>query len=151
MKKKTSQDPLELCCVDSLLNLELPEESGRKMTEDDLGSLCFEFLNGGSHSDDDEIKEEDLKKLPYLNWSGGTKKTSIWPFCLPHAVTQDAIKIGWDSKVWKEPMVFKLERFLNEEDGYLKFVPILFINCFKFKSHINSYPERRQYMRHRDK
>ncbi|KAI3973321.1 hypothetical protein MKX01_020696 [Papaver californicum] len=65
-KKKTSS----LCYVDSLLNLELPddEEGGKtKLTENEMVSLCSEFLNG-------EImmmvvvryKEEDLKKLTHL-------------------------------------------------------------------------------------
>ncbi|MCL7046003.1 hypothetical protein MKW94_024311 [Papaver nudicaule] len=180
MKKKTSQDhekSLGLCYVDSLLNLELPDAEGgrRKLTENEIVSLCSEFLNAGtdttsaalqwimanlvkyqeiqsklfdeirihleksgSHSDDDEIKEEDLKKLPYLKAVilEGLRRHPPAHFVLPHAVTQDVeldgyvvpkeatlnfmvAEIGWDPKVWEEPMVFKPERFLNEENGFL--------------------------------
>ncbi|XP_058086033.1 cytochrome P450 89A2-like [Magnolia sinica] len=34
--------------VDSLLDLELPEEGGRKLTEGEMVSLCSEFLNAGT-------------------------------------------------------------------------------------------------------
>ncbi|MCL7038911.1 hypothetical protein MKW94_023127 [Papaver nudicaule] len=171
--KKTSQDhekSLGLCYVDSLLNLELPEEGGRKLTEHEIVSLCSEFLNAGtdttstaiqwvmanlvkyqdiqsklfeeirvfeksrSDSDGDEIKEEDLKKLPYLKAVvlEGLRRHPPGHFVLPHAVTQDVgldgyvvpkeatvnvmvAEIGWDPKVWEDPMVFKPERFLNED------------------------------------
>ncbi|KAI3937848.1 hypothetical protein MKW92_039125, partial [Papaver armeniacum] len=110
--KKTKEEnhedkSLGLCYVDSLLNLELPDEKGRtrKLTENEMVSLCSEFLNGGTDttsatlqwvmanlvkyqeiqsklfdeiknleqsrsedSNDGEIQEEDLKKLPYLRF-----------------------------------------------------------------------------------
>ncbi|KAI3868166.1 hypothetical protein MKW92_016999 [Papaver armeniacum] len=53
--KKTSEEnhdekSLGLCYVDSLLNLELPDGEGRtrKLTENEMVSLCSEFLNGGT-------------------------------------------------------------------------------------------------------
>ncbi|KAI3960245.1 hypothetical protein MKW98_016969 [Papaver atlanticum] len=169
--KKTFEDnekSLGLCYVDSLLNIELPDEGGRKLTENEIVSLCSEFLNAGTDttstalqwvmanlvkyqeiqsklydeiktldSGDDEIKEEDLKKLPYLKAVilEGLRRHPPGHFVLPHAVTQDIgldgyvvpkeatvnvmiAEIGWDSKVWEDPMMFKPERFLSE-DGIL--------------------------------
>ncbi|XP_026388162.1 cytochrome P450 89A2-like [Papaver somniferum] len=169
--KKTFEDnekSLGLCYVDSLLNLELPDEGGRKLTEHEIVSLCSEFLNAGTdttstalqwvmanlvkyqeiqsklydeiktlYSGDDEIKEEDLKKLPYLKAVilEGLRRHPPGHFVLPHAVTQDIgldgyvvpkeatvnvmiAEIGWDSKVWEDPMMFKPERFLSK-DGIL--------------------------------
>ncbi|RZC92848.1 hypothetical protein C5167_004030 [Papaver somniferum] len=99
LKKKTCENHekvLGLCYVDSLLNLELPDEGGRKLTQDEIVTLCSEFLTAGAGttstalqwvmanlvkhqdiqsklydeirkiSDGDETKEEDLKELPYL-------------------------------------------------------------------------------------
>ncbi|KAI3858014.1 hypothetical protein MKX03_037244 [Papaver bracteatum] len=174
--KKTSEDKkdheeksLGLCYVDSLLNLELPDEGGRKLTEQEIVGLCSEFLDAGTDttstglqwimanlvkhqeiqsklldeirtldSDHDEIQEEDLKKLPYLKAVilEGLRRHPPGHFVLPHAVTQDVrldgyvvpkdatvnimiAEIGWDPKIWEDPMVFKPERFLNEDDGSL--------------------------------
>ncbi|RZC47677.1 hypothetical protein C5167_040625 [Papaver somniferum] len=166
---------LGLCYVDSLLNLELPDEEGgkRKLSENEIVSLCSEFLNGGTDttsttlqwvmanlvkyqeiqsklfheikkieqsrsedSNDGEIQEEDLKKLPYLRSVvlEGLRRHPPGHFLLAHAVTQDVVldgyvipkeatvnvmiaEIGRDPKVWEDPMMFKPERFLNEEDG----------------------------------
>ncbi|KAI3898482.1 hypothetical protein MKW92_006331 [Papaver armeniacum] len=172
--KKTSPDKnqqeeksLGLCYVDSLLNLELPDEGGRKLTEQEIVGLCAEFLDAGtdttstalqwimanlvkyqeiqsklsdeiSRLNSDEIQEEDLKKLPYLKAVilEGLRRHPPGHFVLPHAVTQDVVldgyvipkeatvnimiaEIGWDPKIWEDPMVFKSERFLNEDDGSL--------------------------------
>ncbi|KAI3882618.1 hypothetical protein MKX03_007562 [Papaver bracteatum] len=124
MKKKTvgnHEKVLGLCYVDSLLKLELPNEGGRKLTENELVTLCSEFLTAGAGttstalqwimanlvkyqeiqsklydeirkiSDDDEIKEEDLKELPYLRAVilEGLRRHPPGHFVLPHAVTQD--------------------------------------------------------------
>ncbi|KAI3872492.1 hypothetical protein MKW98_015838 [Papaver atlanticum] len=176
--KKTSEEnhdekSLGLCYVDSLLNLELPDVEGgkRKLTENEMVSLCSEFLNGGTDTtsttlqwvmanlvkyqeiqsklfdeiknheqsrsedsnNDGEIQEEDLKKLPYLRAVilEGLRRHPPGHFVLPHAVTQDVVldgyeipkeatvnvmiaEIGRDPKVWEDPMMFKPERFLNE-------------------------------------
>ncbi|KAK7243097.1 hypothetical protein RIF29_37882 [Crotalaria pallida] len=91
-------------------------------------------------SDDDKeevkeiINEEDLEKLPYLKAVilEALRRHPPGHFVLPHAVTNDVVfngylvpkkgsvnfmvaEIGWDSKVWEDPMVFKPERFLNED------------------------------------
>ncbi|KAL5996112.1 hypothetical protein ACLOJK_026185 [Asimina triloba] len=44
-KKKSSCD---FCYVDALLALELPEEGGRKLTESEMVTLCFEILTAGT-------------------------------------------------------------------------------------------------------
>ncbi|KAI3972957.1 hypothetical protein MKX01_019615 [Papaver californicum] len=143
--KKISEDKnheksLGLCYVDSLLNLELPNEGGRKLTEQEIVSLCSEFLDAATDTTSTAlqwIQEEDLKKLPYLKAVilEGLRRHPPAHFILPHAVTQDIgldgyvvpkeatvnvmiAEIGWDSKVWEDPMVFKPDRFLNE-DGVL--------------------------------
>ncbi|RZC55801.1 hypothetical protein C5167_014651 [Papaver somniferum] len=105
MKKKTSENheekSLGLCYVDSLLNLDLPDEEDeggrrRKLSENEIVSLCSEFLNAGTDttstalqwvmanlvkyhdiqsklydeirkvSHDNKIEEEDSRKMPYL-------------------------------------------------------------------------------------
>ncbi|KAI3901440.1 hypothetical protein MKW92_037431 [Papaver armeniacum] len=177
MKKTSSEihdekSSLGFCYVDSLLNLELPDEGGRKLTENEIVSLCSEFFDAGTDTtstalqwilanlvkyqdiqsklcdeikkisddcDDDEMQEEDLKKLPYLKAVilEGLRRHPPAHFVLDHAVTQDVgldgyivpkeaivnfmvAEIGWDTKVWGEDsMVFKPERFLNEDDGSL--------------------------------
>ncbi|KAI3944761.1 hypothetical protein MKW92_033829 [Papaver armeniacum] len=168
--KRTCEDKeksLGLCYVDSLLNLELPDEVGRKLTDNEIVSLCSEFLTAGTDTtstalqwvmanlvkhqeiqsklydeigtlDSNEIQEEELKKLPYLKAVilEGLRRHPPGHFVLPHAVTQDVMldgyvipkeatvsvmlaEIGWDPKVWEDPMVFKPERFLNEDNGML--------------------------------
>ncbi|KAI3995640.1 hypothetical protein MKX01_013686 [Papaver californicum] len=99
----------------------------------DIQSKLYDEIRT-SDSDDGEIKEEDLKELPYLKAVilEGLRRHPPGHFVLPHAVTQDIeldgnvvlkevtvnvmiAEIGWDSKLWEDPMMFKPERFLNEE------------------------------------
>ncbi|KAF5192732.1 Cytochrome p450 [Thalictrum thalictroides] len=153
--------------ADTLLNLNVPEEGGRKLKDQEMVSLCSEFLNAGTdttstalqwiianivkHQDiqarlfeeikgvvslesGDEIKEEDLHKMPYLKAVvlEGLRRHPPGHFVLPHAVTEDirldeyvvpkgasvnfmVAELGWDPKVWKDPMEFKPERFCGEE------------------------------------
>ncbi|XP_042503655.1 cytochrome P450 89A2-like [Macadamia integrifolia] len=82
----------------------------------------------------EEIREEDLQKMPYLKAVvlEGLRRHPPSHFVLPHAVTEDIVldghvipkkatvnfmvaEMGWDPKVWKDPMEFKPERFLSEE------------------------------------
>ncbi|KAG4908934.1 hypothetical protein AAZX31_20G017500 [Glycine max] len=154
--------------VDTLLDLELPEEK-RKLNEEELVTLCSEFLNAGTDTtstalqwimanlvkyphvqervveeikevvgervrEEREVKEEDLQKLPYLKAVilEGLRRHPPGHFVLPHAVTEDVVfndylvpkngtvnfmvaEIGWDPKVWEDPMAFKPERFMNDE------------------------------------
>ncbi|XP_030477085.2 cytochrome P450 89A2-like [Syzygium oleosum] len=149
--------------VDTLLDLELPEEK-RKLEEDEITSLCSEFLNAGTDTTStalqwimanlvkypeiqerlyDEIKsvveqgaekveEEDLQRMGYLKAVvlEGLRRHPPGHFVVPHAVTEDTelggyvipkdgtinftvAEMGWDPKVWEDPMSFKPERFLN--------------------------------------
>jgi cytochrome P450 len=164
-----NNDGYVVCYVDTLLNLQLPEEK-RKLDEGEIVALCSEFLTAGTDTtsttiewvmanlvknkhmqhrlveeiedlvgDDDrekmEVREEDLEKLPYLKALilEGLRRHPPSHYAIPHAVTEDVIlngyfvpkngtvnfmvaDIGLDPTVWKDPMVFKPERFLKDED-----------------------------------
>ncbi|KAE8077530.1 hypothetical protein FH972_016087 [Carpinus fangiana] len=83
-----------------------------------------------------EVKEEDLHKLPYLKAVvlEGLRRHPPVHFVVPHAVTEDVVldgylvpknaslnfmvaDMGWDPKVWEDPMAFKPERFLSGGGG----------------------------------
>ncbi|KAF8369967.1 hypothetical protein HHK36_031980 [Tetracentron sinense] len=163
--KKVNQDNI-ISYVDTLLDLQVPDEK-RKLNEDEMVTLCSEFLNGGTdttstalqwimanlvkHQDiqarlfseingvvgpGEEIKEEDLQKMPYLKAVvlEGLRRHPPTHFVLPHAVTEETsldgyviprnaivnfmvAEMGWDPKVWEDPMEFKPERFLSSTDG----------------------------------
>ncbi|KAL5577204.1 hypothetical protein UlMin_018903 [Ulmus minor] len=86
----------------------------------------------GNPDEIEEVKEEDLKSVPYLKSVilEGLRRHPPAYFVLPHAVKNDIVldgyvvpkkgvvnvmvaEMGWDPKVWEEPMEFKPERFLN--------------------------------------
>ncbi|XP_071725010.1 cytochrome P450 89A2-like [Rutidosis leptorrhynchoides] len=151
--------------VDSLLELELPEENNPKLHEREIVALCSEFLSAGTDTtstavqwimanlvknqetqdklfteiksvvvdDEEEVKEEVLPKMPYLKAIAleGLRRHPPGHFLLPHAVTKDFVlnghvlpknattnfvvaEMGWDPKVWDNPMEFKPERFLKD-------------------------------------
>ncbi|XP_031270409.1 cytochrome P450 89A2-like [Pistacia vera] len=162
---KAKEDEYVLAYVDTLLDLELPEEK-RKLIESEIVSLSSEFLNAGTDTTstalqwimanlvkypyiqekifmeikgivedgEEEVKEEDLQKMPYLKAVilEGLRRHPPGHFVLPHAVTEDVelngymipkngtinfmvADIGWDPKVWEDPMAFKPERFEGGE------------------------------------
>ncbi|XP_050384321.1 cytochrome P450 89A2-like [Argentina anserina] len=165
VKQNKSEDYV-LSYVDTLWDLELPNEK-RKLTEDEIISLCTEFMNAGVdttttalqwimanivkyptvqerllaeikgvlvETKDEEVKEEVLPKMPYLQAVilEGLRRHPPAHLLSPHAVTHDIIldgymvpkngtvnflvaDMGWDPEVWENPMDFKPERFLNKE------------------------------------
>ncbi|OMO95973.1 Cytochrome P450 [Corchorus capsularis] len=163
---KKESDDYVLAYVDTLFNLELPEEK-RKLDEGEIVTLAAEFLNAGTDTTstalqwvmanlvkypnvqekllieikgvmektgEEEIKEEDLQKMPYLKAVilEGLRRHPPGHFLLPHRTTEDIVlggflvpkngivnfmvaDIGRDPKVWENPMEFKPERFLKND------------------------------------
>ncbi|KAI0529284.1 hypothetical protein KFK09_001831 [Dendrobium nobile] len=151
--------------VDSLLDLSLAQEGGSQLTDNEIILLCSEFLTAGTDStatalqwimaeiavrtavqaklleelkgiNGEEIKEEDLNKLPYLKAVvlEGLRRHPPSHFLLPHSVIKDVefggylipknasinftvADMAWDEKLWEEPMEFKPERFMAGGDG----------------------------------
>ncbi|XP_072997188.1 cytochrome P450 89A2-like [Typha latifolia] len=152
--------------VDSLLEIRIPEEGGRALTEDDMVALCSEFLNAGTDTTttalqwimanlvknqeiqrklaeeiesvvgEREIEEEDIERMKYLKAVilEGLRRHPPAHFVLPHAMTEEGeiggyrvpkgavvnfmvAEIALDEEVWKEPMEFKPERFLEGGEG----------------------------------
>ncbi|KAK9939921.1 hypothetical protein M0R45_016601 [Rubus argutus] len=164
--KLSNGDDFVLAYVDTLLDLQLPDEK-RNLTEYEVISLCSEFLNSGTDTTStalqwimanivkyptiqerlfeeiqgvveettEEVKDEDLQKMPYLKAVvlECLRRHPPSHFVLPHSVTHDVVldshvvpkngivnfmvaDMGWDAQVWKDPMDFKPERFLNAGD-----------------------------------
>ncbi|XP_042490699.1 cytochrome P450 89A2-like [Macadamia integrifolia] len=163
-KKQDNPDEFVVSYADTLFDLKIPDE-GRNLTEQEMMTLCSEFLNGGTDttatalqwimanlvkhqgiqeklyceiegvvSSGEEIREEDLQKMPYLKAVvlEGLRRHPPTHFVLPHAVTEDIVfdghfipkraavnfmvgEMGLDPKVWKDPMEFRPQRFLSEE------------------------------------
>jgi cytochrome P450 len=84
-----------------------------------------------------EVKEEDLEKLPHLKAVilEGLRRHPPSHYLIPHAVTEDVIfngylvpkngtvnfmvaEVGWDPKVWEDPMEFKPKRFEGSSSGF---------------------------------
>ncbi|KAK1272669.1 Cytochrome P450 89A9 [Acorus gramineus] len=80
----------------------------------------------------EEVNEEDLHRMPYVKAVvlEGLRRHPPGHFVLPHAVSEEVCieghvipknatvnftvaEMGWDEKVWEEPMEFKPERFLS--------------------------------------
>ncbi|KAH7692710.1 Cytochrome P450 E-class group I protein [Dioscorea alata] len=154
--------------LDSLLDIKLPEEGHRKLTDDELANLCSEFLNAGTDttatslewimanlvkhqeiqaklfeeiqgvvgSEAEEVKEEELQRMPYLKAVvlEGLRRHPAGHFLLPHSVAEDVMlngyvipkgvtinfmvaDLGRDDKVWDKPMEFRPERFMKGGEG----------------------------------
>ncbi|XP_062119679.1 cytochrome P450 89A2-like [Humulus lupulus] len=104
----------------------------------------YEEIKGVMGDDDrrrgKEIEEEDLQRMPYLKAVilEGLRRHPPGHFVLPHAVSEDVVvgghvvpkkgsvnfmvaEMGWDPKVWEDPMAFKPERFLVGDDSKVEF------------------------------
>ncbi|XP_031270447.1 cytochrome P450 89A2-like [Pistacia vera] len=165
---KQVNDEYVLAYVDTLFDLELPEEK-RKLNDIEISNLCSEFLVAGTDTtstalqwvmanlvkypriqeklfteikgvvgdEETEVKEDELQKMPYLKAVilEGLRRHPPAHFLLTHAVSEDTVlngffipkkasvnvmvaDIGWDPKVWEDPMEFKPERFLNNEQAF---------------------------------
>ncbi|XP_038678611.1 cytochrome P450 89A2-like [Tripterygium wilfordii] len=85
------------------------------------------------------VKEDELQRMPYLKAVvlEGLRRHPPGHFVLPHAVTEEVMldqylipknstvnfmvaQMGWDPKVWEDPMGFKPERFMSS-DGEVVF------------------------------
>ncbi|KAH7853578.1 hypothetical protein Vadar_004304 [Vaccinium darrowii] len=173
-EKEEEEEESVVAYVDSLFKLQLPDEK-TKLDENDIVSLCSEFLNTGTdttiiamewimanlvkyphiqaklHEEINElvgpppklgennqganmrmIMEKDLQRMSYLKFVvlEALRRHPPTHFALPHSVTEDVelegylvpkdtivnimvANIGWDPKVWDEPMKFKPERFFK--------------------------------------
>ncbi|XVE62355.1 hypothetical protein DITRI_Ditri06bG0111600 [Diplodiscus trichospermus] len=127
-KEGEADDEYVLAYVDTLLDVQLPEEK-RKLTEEEIVSLSCEFLDAGTdttstalqwimanmmkyphvqdklfmeikgvvRAEDEEIKEDDLQKIPYLKAVilEGLRRHPPGHFVLPHTVREDTVLGGY--------------------------------------------------------
>ncbi|KAK4284506.1 hypothetical protein QN277_001330 [Acacia crassicarpa] len=96
--------------------------------------LVHEIREVVGEREDKEVREEDLNNMAYLKAVilEGLRRHPPAHLVLPHAVSEDVVfnnysipkkgtvnfmvaQMGWDPKVWEDPMEFKPERFLNSE------------------------------------
>ena len=99
-----------------------------------IQAKLFEEISGVVGEGGEEVKEEDLQKMPYLKAVilEGLRRHPPAHFLLPHSVIQDATlegfaipkntlvnfmvaDMGWNPKIWDDPMAFKPERFMNSK------------------------------------
>ncbi|KAL4353829.1 hypothetical protein GQ457_06G024170 [Hibiscus cannabinus] len=128
-RKEAKGDGSVFAYVDTLLDLELPDEN-RKLEEKEIVTLASEFINGGTDTtttalqwimanlvkhpriqdrllveikgvvgdaNAEEIKQDDLQKMPYLKAVvlEGLRRHPPVHFVLPHCVTEDTVLGGY--------------------------------------------------------
>ncbi|XP_039128151.1 cytochrome P450 89A2-like [Dioscorea cayenensis subsp. rotundata] len=102
----------------------------------DIQAKLFDEIQGVVGSEAEEVKEEELHKMPYLKAVvlEGLRRHPPGHFVLPHTVTEDVMlngyvipkgasvnfmvaEMGRDEKVWENPMEFRPERFMKGGEG----------------------------------
>ncbi|KAM6555496.1 hypothetical protein CsatB_002515 [Cannabis sativa] len=105
---------------------------------DEIKGVLIAKTGGGGERE--VIEEEDLEKMSYLKGVilEGLRRHPPAHFVLPHAVSEDVVlgghlvpkngsvnfmvaEMGWDPKVWEDPMEFKPERFINGDGSKVEF------------------------------
>ena len=111
-----------------------------QMKYQEIQGKLYEELKGVVGDRRGEIEEEYFHKMPYLKAVilEGLRRHPPGHFLLLHAVMEDMVldghvvrkkgsinfavaKMGWDPKVWDDPMAFKPQRFLtnnNKVEGW---------------------------------
>ncbi|GMQ02544.1 hypothetical protein CsSME_00048717 [Camellia sinensis var. sinensis] len=137
--------------VNTLCDLQLPQENNAEteLSEGEMLSLLkhqeiqeklYREINAVVKRGE-EIKEQDLEKMPYLEaiLLETLRRHPPEHFILPRAVTENTVmegydipmnamvnftvvEMGWDPNVWEDPMKFRPERFMSEEGGEEKMV-----------------------------
>ncbi|KAM4069404.1 hypothetical protein ACJW30_12G088700 [Castanea mollissima] len=141
-KRKLSEDEMVCLCAEFLTggtdttSTALEWIMANLVKYPQIEERLFVEIKGVIGDGEKEVKEEDLNKMPYLKAVvlEGLRRHPPAHFVLPHAVTEDVVldgylipknatlnfmvaEMGWDSRVWEDPMEFKPERFLNGDDG----------------------------------
>ncbi|KAH7692705.1 Cytochrome P450 E-class group I protein [Dioscorea alata] len=102
----------------------------------EIQAKLFDEIQGVVGSEAEEVKEEELQRMPYLKAVilEGLRRHPPGHFLLPHTVTEDVqlngyvipkgasvnfmvAEMGRDKKVWKKPMEFRPERFMEGGEG----------------------------------
>ncbi|XP_039126191.1 cytochrome P450 89A2-like [Dioscorea cayenensis subsp. rotundata] len=106
----------------------------------EIQAKLFDEIQGVVGSEAEEVKEEELQRMPYLKAVilEGLRRHPPGHFVLPHAVTKEVklngyvipvgepgvasvnfmvAEMGRDEKVWKKPMEFRPERFMEGGEG----------------------------------
>uniref|UniRef100_A0A7N2MJL0 Cytochrome P450 n=1 Tax=Quercus lobata TaxID=97700 RepID=A0A7N2MJL0_QUELO len=102
---KENDDEFVVSYVDTLLDLELPEEKG-KLEDKEMVNLCSVFLDAGTDTTSTALEwiMANLVKYPQIQ-----ERLLV--------EIKGVVEMGWDSRVWEDPMEFKPERFLSGDDG----------------------------------
>ncbi|RVW78719.1 Cytochrome P450 89A9 [Vitis vinifera] len=133
-------NPSITCYVDTLLDLQLPDEK-RKLTEGEIVSLCSEFLNAGTHTTDAPLQwiMANLVRYPHIQAKLFEEISGLWGKggrSEGGRFAEDAIlegggvrgspaahsgplssEMACNPKVWEDPMEFKPERFLDSNNN----------------------------------
>ncbi|XP_074275310.1 cytochrome P450 89A2-like [Silene latifolia] len=104
-----------------------------------IQAKLFEEIKGVVGKEAEEVREDDLSKMPYLKAVvlEGLRRHPPAHFVLPHAVTQEVelggyrvpknaiinftvADMGWDPEMWDDPMEFRPERFMSSKRSVIQ-------------------------------